>query len=416
MRKFIAFIAGVLSIVSLASCNGSFSPSGRYHTVTFNSDGGTNISSQQVKHGEKITKPEDPLKNGYVFDYWEYNDEKWSFTGYVVTEDMTLLAKYNEVILDCPTEQTVYIDHDANFTINVNFTPSNQTITARSLDDSVASVTEVAVLDESNASIKMQAKQTGEVDVVIESNYKATKTCHITVTKEFLDVELYDIVKTHYASKSDPSVDNVYLNKKVHFFATVSAYTDRNLFLQRYNQKENKYYGIMLFDGYRPIFSEYTERGTLLEIYGTVAEYNGACEIIEAQFQNPSRDYNGGCKIVKTASENTDALTKLQTIECSASEFNNFYLSNDITFLSLPIKISEALKIKAVDDVESDPFTDAGIKTTYYFDGYDFNLYANTIESAAVGDYLRINYSVVFPTNRLLNNTFSTSEDIVLLH
>ena len=67
-----------------------------YHLVRFDSDGGTEIPSQQVKHGEKIKKPADPIKAGFTFQKWMYAGEEWSFAGYVVTEDMTLKAKYSE--------------------------------------------------------------------------------------------------------------------------------------------------------------------------------------------------------------------------------------------------------------------------------------------------------------------------------
>ena len=409
MRKFVSFIVGALSIVPLASCGSPSSSGGKYHTVTFNSDGGTNIPSQKVRHGEKITKPEDPLKAGYIFDYWEYNQEKWSFVGYVVTEDITLLAKYNELTLDCPSEQTVDIDKSTSFAINVGFSISNPTITARSLDESIAVVKGVVNIDESTAAINMEAKQIGEVDVAVTINSSLTKTCHVTIAKKYLNVELYDIVNTYYASKSDPSVENVYLNKKVHFIATVSGCADYDLFLQRYNQKEDKYYGIMLYS-VTPIPSKYIERGTLVEIYGTVTEYDGVCEISGAYFPTTSTVYSNysDCKVIKTASENTDALTKFKIVECSASEFNSFYLSNDIMYLNMPIKITETLKIKTIENSSNYG------RTIYYFDGYDFNLYATTIQDAAVGDYLKINYSVVFPTNKALNNTFRVSEDIVL--
>ena len=33
-------------------------------------------------------------KQSYTFDGWYYNDERWSFIGYVATEDMTLKAHW----------------------------------------------------------------------------------------------------------------------------------------------------------------------------------------------------------------------------------------------------------------------------------------------------------------------------------
>ena len=64
------------------------------YTVTFDSNGGSQVQSQSVKKGEKALQPEAPVKEGYTFDGWYLNDEKWSFIGYVVTEHMTLTAKW----------------------------------------------------------------------------------------------------------------------------------------------------------------------------------------------------------------------------------------------------------------------------------------------------------------------------------
>ena len=66
------------------------------HTVTFDTDGAGEIPSQTIAHGEKATKPTDPTKDGYTFLGWYYGEELWSFIGYVVIEDMTLTAKWEE--------------------------------------------------------------------------------------------------------------------------------------------------------------------------------------------------------------------------------------------------------------------------------------------------------------------------------
>ena len=64
--------------------------------ITFDSDGGSEIQSIEIQKGTKISKPNDPVKEGYLFNGWYLNDEKWSFIGYTVTEDMTLKAKWDE--------------------------------------------------------------------------------------------------------------------------------------------------------------------------------------------------------------------------------------------------------------------------------------------------------------------------------
>ena len=51
-------------------------------TVTFESNGGTEVPSQTVQYGEKVKKPEDPIREGYHLEGW-YRDldrtQKWDF-------------------------------------------------------------------------------------------------------------------------------------------------------------------------------------------------------------------------------------------------------------------------------------------------------------------------------------------------
>ena len=78
-------------------------PSGKDETtctVTFDTDGGSEIPSQTVKKGEKVTKPDTPEKAGYEFAGWYVGNEEWSFIGYTVTEDMTITAKWVRITYD----------------------------------------------------------------------------------------------------------------------------------------------------------------------------------------------------------------------------------------------------------------------------------------------------------------------------
>ena len=68
-----------------------------YHTVSFNTGGGTEIVPQQVIHGEKATRPSDPVRPGFTFKGWTYMDEPWVFQGYVVTEDMIITADWEYI-------------------------------------------------------------------------------------------------------------------------------------------------------------------------------------------------------------------------------------------------------------------------------------------------------------------------------
>ncbi len=81
-----------------------------YYLVSFDSNGGTPINSQSVLELSKITKPNDPTKEGYTFIGWFIDDEKWMFNGFVVTEKITLVAKWEKnVLLDVEFNDETYI-------------------------------------------------------------------------------------------------------------------------------------------------------------------------------------------------------------------------------------------------------------------------------------------------------------------
>lgn len=93
MKKKLAIVSLiVLSVFSLfiAGC----SKKTEKYTVTFDSDGGTEIASVQVEKGKKVTKPEDPSKEHYVFDGWYLEDTEWVFESDTVTKNTALTAKW----------------------------------------------------------------------------------------------------------------------------------------------------------------------------------------------------------------------------------------------------------------------------------------------------------------------------------
>ena len=49
-----------------------------------------------MEHGNKVTKPADPTKEGYTFDGWFVDDKAYDFNS-AVTANITLTAKFTEV-------------------------------------------------------------------------------------------------------------------------------------------------------------------------------------------------------------------------------------------------------------------------------------------------------------------------------
>jgi len=67
------------------------------YTVTFNSQGGTNVADQTIEHGGTATVPIPPTRAGYTFGGWfrETNTiNAWNFTIGIVTSDTTLFARW----------------------------------------------------------------------------------------------------------------------------------------------------------------------------------------------------------------------------------------------------------------------------------------------------------------------------------
>ena len=71
-----------------------------YCKVTFDTDGGNAVGSVQVEKGEKLTKPADPTKSSadceYAFLGWYNGETAWDFDKDVVTQDLTLTAKWKK--------------------------------------------------------------------------------------------------------------------------------------------------------------------------------------------------------------------------------------------------------------------------------------------------------------------------------
>jgi uncharacterized repeat protein (TIGR02543 family) len=71
-------------------------------TVTFNSNGGSPVSSQNLIKGEKVQRPTDPYRDSDIFLGWFEDDKtfeiEWSFLT-IPTKDLTLYAHWEEITI-----------------------------------------------------------------------------------------------------------------------------------------------------------------------------------------------------------------------------------------------------------------------------------------------------------------------------
>ena len=72
-----------------------------FHTLTFDTMGGSRIDPVTVRHGNAVAKPKDPVNGGYIFDGW-YTDKtfrhRYDFST-PLTEDITIYAKWFLIVL-----------------------------------------------------------------------------------------------------------------------------------------------------------------------------------------------------------------------------------------------------------------------------------------------------------------------------
>ncbi|MFA6800609.1 MAG: InlB B-repeat-containing protein [Acholeplasmataceae bacterium] len=101
-KRFLKTILFTFLAVFLFSCKGNAET---MFDVTFNSDNGTASVVVEVKEGETVNEPQDPVKVDFTFTEWQLNGVKFNFTT-PIDADLTLIAVYEAVVV-APEEFTV---------------------------------------------------------------------------------------------------------------------------------------------------------------------------------------------------------------------------------------------------------------------------------------------------------------------
>ena len=81
---------------------------GTYYQIIFDSDGGSEVSGQNVLIGSQASPPSTTKKEGYIFKGWYLGKEKYNFSSQV-RKDLTLKAKWEKVdnIIDKETKEEI---------------------------------------------------------------------------------------------------------------------------------------------------------------------------------------------------------------------------------------------------------------------------------------------------------------------
>lgn len=143
-KKVFKYALLITSIFTLVSCNinntNTNDESQLKHIVTFDPNNGETPYTVEVLDNKKVSKPFTPYNEGYTFDGWYNGDEKWVFGGYLVTEDITLVAKWIKNSSTDSSEDTSSDDNNKDEdSSNNDSTITSQGITNISFKDSTIS-------------------------------------------------------------------------------------------------------------------------------------------------------------------------------------------------------------------------------------------------------------------------------------
>lgn len=163
------------------------------YNVTFDTNGGTVVSIVSVEEDDTIQKPEDPIKDGYEFAGWYYNDELYDFSKPVIG-DIKLEARWIELenAQGITLEQSsIKLSPGGTTTLIATITPENakdKSLTWVSSDSKIVTV---------DANGKVTALKEGVATITVTTNDGGfTATTKVTVSSDVIKVTGVTLNKT----------------------------------------------------------------------------------------------------------------------------------------------------------------------------------------------------------------------------
>jgi uncharacterized repeat protein (TIGR02543 family)/uncharacterized protein (TIGR02145 family) len=184
MLKRIFNLGNVIAIAICLAVTTMFSgcekePDLVFYTVTFNSQGGSEVSSQTVEEGGKVTKPTDPTREDYTFVAW-YKEmaatNEWNFATDVVTASITLFAKWHENEIGVPP---IVVDNDESLEQEV-FADEEQGSSGVTFTTTAAWISSILIVETA-----MRTTASNWISISPENGGAGTHTVEITLEPNF---------------------------------------------------------------------------------------------------------------------------------------------------------------------------------------------------------------------------------------
>ena len=178
--------------VTIPPEGGTLQPGGEVEytvTVTFDSQGGSQVPSQDITVGEPVSQPDDPTRTGYRFLGWytaATGGARWDFTQ-PVTGDQTLYAQWAYLPPANPNYK-ITIGDTENGTVTVNPTAAKEgtTVTITPVPDAGYQVGTVSVTDRFGQAVAVDQQADGTYTFVMPDG-------QVTVEVTFLQGEAPDL-------------------------------------------------------------------------------------------------------------------------------------------------------------------------------------------------------------------------------
>ena len=175
------------------------------YTVTFNSNGGSEVASQSVFEGSSASEPSAPTKAGYEFVKWQLSGSDYDFSS-AVTGNITLDAVWaykavSSVALN-ESEHTTWVGNE-DFVLTLTKNPSDlitKSVVWSSDNTSAASV--------SNGTVHAAGVGTATITCTVTDMFdiQRSATCEVTVAAcEMTTDDLYSMTVTGYNTYSGSS-------------------------------------------------------------------------------------------------------------------------------------------------------------------------------------------------------------------
>lgn len=209
MKKILGLLLIVFVLLFLTGCEQTIQDI--EYTISFETNCEQVLEDIKVKKGEKIPEPIELFKEGFTFDGWYHNDVEWNFIDNVVTEDMILVAMWEEIVVPSivctndPNSLAIFVGENLQLSFQKNSMDYNQNLIYTVSDGNVLSINEFGVvtgLSEGIAQITATDKNDDSLNCVVEIIIRVNELNSIKITGE-TTIKVGDTVS--YTAIFDPT-------------------------------------------------------------------------------------------------------------------------------------------------------------------------------------------------------------------